>query len=71
MTSAVPVVLKAKSSSKVDIALGLPAAADLYAGRLTRPPVAYAYYVVCPEAAAETPKIKAFTAWLLDEAQAG
>ena len=56
-------------------ALGLPAVADLYAGRLTRPfalglPAAFAYYVVCPEATAETPKVKAFTAWLLDEAQA-
>ena len=48
-------------------ALGLPAVADLYAGRLTRPfalglPAAFAYYVVCPEATAETPKVKAFTA---------
>ncbi len=59
----------------VALARGALAAADLAAERLTRPfalslPAAYAYYIVCPKATADTPKVKAFTTWLLDEAQA-
>ena len=59
----------------VALARGALAAADLAAGRLTRPfalslPAAYAYYIVCPKATAETPKVKAFTIWLLAEAEA-
>lgn len=42
-------------------------------GRLVRPfaqavPVAYAYYVVCPEAAADRSKVAAFRDWVIDEA---
>ena len=49
------------------------AAADLLAGRLVRPftierPAPYAYWVVCPKATAERPKISAFRDWLLAEA---
>ena len=45
------------------------------AGRLVRPfdislPADYAYYMVCAEASADLPKIKAFRDWMLDEAQA-
>jgi LysR family glycine cleavage system transcriptional activator len=59
----------------VALARGALAAADLAAERLVRPfafslPGAYAYYIVCPKATAETPKVKAFTTWLLAEAQA-
>ncbi len=59
----------------VALARGALAAADLAAERLIRPfalslPAAYAYYIVCPKATAETPKVKAFTTWLLAEAQA-
>ena len=48
-------------------------AADLLAGRLVRPftverPAPYAYWVVCPKATAERPKIRAFRDWLLAEA---
>ncbi|MDJ0949658.1 MAG: transcriptional regulator GcvA [Alphaproteobacteria bacterium] len=57
------------------VALGRGAlVADALAdGRLVRPfdislPAEYAYYVVCPETAAETPKNKAFREWLLAEA---
>ena len=50
-------------------------AAELAAGRLVRPfdlvlPVDRAYYLVCPEATAERPKLRAFRAWLLEEAAA-
>jgi LysR family glycine cleavage system transcriptional activator len=47
----------------------------LDAGRLVRPfphqiKGAYQYYVVSPEASADRPAVKAFRAWLLDEAGA-
>ena len=47
----------------------------LDAGRLVRPfphqiRGAYQYYVVSPEASADRPAVKAFRAWLLDEARA-
>ena len=59
----------------VALARGALAAADLAAERLTRPfalslHAAYAYYIVCPKATAETPKVKAFSTWLLAEAEA-
>ena len=49
------------------------AAGDLAAGRLVKPfevslPHELTYYLVCPEATAERPKIAAFRAWLLAEA---
>lgn len=49
------------------------AADDLAAGRLISPftlrlPVPYAYYVICPEEAAEQFEIAAFRGWLLEEA---
>lgn len=49
------------------------AAWDLIGGRLVRlfdvaMPVSYAYWIVCPTAAAKLPKIVAFTEWLLAEA---
>jgi LysR family glycine cleavage system transcriptional activator len=59
------------------VALGRSAlvAADLAAGRLVKPfdlslPFALTYYLVCPEATADRPKIAAFRAWLLAEAKA-
>ena len=49
------------------------AAWDLIGGRLVCPfdvamPVPYAYWIVCPKAAAKLPKIVAFSKWLLAEA---
>jgi len=49
------------------------AAHDLITGRLVRPfnlslPVSYAYWIVCPMASAELPKIARFRDWLLEEA---
>jgi LysR family glycine cleavage system transcriptional activator len=49
------------------------AASDLLVGRLVRPlplalPVGYAYYIVCPKATAERPKIALMRDWLLTEA---
>lgn len=49
------------------------AAGDLITGRLARPfslalPVPYAYWIVCPAAAAKLPKIETFRTWLLAEA---
>ena len=51
------------------------AAWDLIAGRLVRPfaldlPVAYSYWMVCPKATANLPKIAAFRDWLMGEAEA-
>jgi LysR family glycine cleavage system transcriptional activator len=51
------------------------AAWDLIAGRLVRPfglslEVPYAYWIVCPKAAAALPKVSAFREWLLAEAAA-
>ena len=48
-------------------------ALDMAAGRLVRPfdltmPFHFAYYVVCPEAVAEWPKVAAFREWVLEEA---
>ena len=48
---------------------------DLMAGRLARPfavrlKVPYAYYIVCPKATADRPKIATFRKWLLAQAQA-
>ena len=58
----------------VALARGALAADDLRAGRLVRPlsmslPVEYAYYLVCPEATADRPKINAFRDWILAEAE--
>lgn len=57
----------------VGLARGALAADDLAAGRLVKPfklslPSPLAYYLVCPPATAERPKIAAFRAWLLAEA---
>jgi LysR family glycine cleavage system transcriptional activator len=51
------------------------AADEIKAGRLVQLfdetiPTDYSYYLVCPEAAAERPKIAAFRSWLLAEAAA-
>ncbi len=58
----------------VALARSALAADDLAAGRLVKPfdislPSEAAYYVVCPEAASERPKIAAFRAWLVAEAE--
>ncbi len=46
---------------------------DLAAGRLVRPfdleiPTQYSYYLAFPPAHMEVPKVKAFRAWVLEEA---
>ena len=51
------------------------AAHDLINGRLVRPfelalPVAYAYWIVCPAATANLPKIATFRDWIMAEAEA-
>ncbi len=58
------------------VALGRSALAadELAAGRLVKPfeislRTDYAYYIVCPEATADRPKVRAFQDWLLSEAQ--
>ena len=58
----------------VALALSAVAADDLAAGRLVRPfeltvPTSFAYYVVCPPAAAERPKVQAFRRWLRAEVE--
>jgi LysR family transcriptional regulator, glycine cleavage system transcriptional activator len=63
----------AAAGDGVALALSTVAAADLASGRLVKPfavvvPTPFAYYVVCPEATAEGPKVAAFRAWLHAEA---
>ena len=67
------VVQAAAEGQGVALARRLLAAGDLAAGRLIQPfdvsiPHDLAYYLVCPEATAEQPKIAAFRAWLMAEA---
>src|SRR6185437_1118941 len=68
------VVQAAIEGQGVAIARSALAAADLAAGRLVRPfgqslPGDYAYWLVCPEATAERPKVAAFRDWVLAEAR--
>ena len=68
-------LLAAAAGQGVALARGELAGGDLAEGRLVRPfalslPAEFAYYVVCPEAYAERPKIRAFREWLLAEAGA-
>ncbi len=67
------VVQAAVAGQGVALGRSALAAADLAAGRLVKPfdislPAAVAYYVVCPEATAERPKIVAFRDWVIAEA---
>ena len=67
------VVQAAAEGQGVALARRLLAAGDLVAGRLIQPfdvsiPHDLAYYLVCPEATAEQPKIAAFRGWLTAEA---
>lgn len=69
------VVQAAAEGQGVALARVALAAWDIAAGRLVRPfevtlPHDLAYYLVCPEAAAERPRIAAVRAWLLAEATA-
>ena len=57
----------------VSLARTALAASDLIAGRLVRPfdlelPVPYSYWIVCPKATANLPKIAVFRDWLIAEA---
>jgi LysR family glycine cleavage system transcriptional activator len=56
----------------VALAKGAIAADDIKAGRVVRLfemsiPLAFAYYIVYPEAKANWPKISAFRAWLVEQ----
>jgi LysR family glycine cleavage system transcriptional activator len=67
------VVQAAIAGEGVALGRSVLVADGLAEGRLVRPfdvslPVEFAYYVVCPEAFAERPKVKAFRQWLLGEA---
>ncbi|MBV9521885.1 MAG: transcriptional regulator GcvA [Alphaproteobacteria bacterium] len=69
------VIWAAVEGQGVAIARSALAADDLAAGRLVRPfdqsvPGTSPYWLVCPEAIAERPKIVAFREWLLAEARA-
>lgn len=59
----------------IAISTGALAAADMAAGRLVRPfdlalSEAFAYFLVCPHATADRPKIVAFREWIMAEAKA-
>ncbi len=65
------VIQAAIEGQGVALAYSALVADDLAAGRVVRPfeislPTDYCYYFVCPRPVAETPKIAAFRAWLLD-----
>lgn len=68
-------VLEAAAAGRgVALALSTVVAADLAAGRLVMPfavaaPTPFAYYVVCPQATAERPKVAAFRRWLRAEVE--
>ena len=69
------VVQAAAEGQGVALARSALAAGDLAAGRLVQPfavsiPYELAYYLVCPEATADRPKIRRFREWLLAEAAA-
>lgn len=56
----------------VALASSVLVADDLAAGRLIKPfdvtfPVSFCYFVVCPKATADAPKIRAFREWILGE----
>ncbi len=68
------VLMAAIDGQGVALARGTLAAGDLAAGRLVKPfdlalPSNWAYYVVYPPEYRDRPKIKAFRAWLLAEAE--
>jgi LysR family glycine cleavage system transcriptional activator len=72
-TDGAMVVQAAAEGQGVALARTALAAWDIAAGRLVRPfdvsmPHDLAYYLVCPEASAERPRIAAVRAWLLAEA---
>jgi LysR family transcriptional regulator, glycine cleavage system transcriptional activator len=72
-TDAAMVVQAAAEGQGVALARTALAAWDIAAGRLVRPfdvsmPHDLAYYLVCPEASAERPRIAAVRVWLLAEA---
>jgi LysR family transcriptional regulator, glycine cleavage system transcriptional activator len=74
-TDAAMVVQAAAEGQGVALGRTALAAWDIAAGRLVRPfdigmPHDLAYYLVCPEASAERPRIAAVRAWLLAEASA-
>ena len=67
------VIQAAISGQGVALGQSVLVEADLAEGRLVKPfelaiPVDYAYYVVCPENAAERPKVAAFRQWIMEEA---
>jgi LysR family transcriptional regulator, glycine cleavage system transcriptional activator len=72
-TDGAMVVQAAADGQGVALARRQLAAGDLAAGRLVQPfdvsiPQDLAYYLVCPEASAERPKVRRFREWLLAEA---
>jgi LysR family glycine cleavage system transcriptional activator len=74
-TDGAMVVQAAADGQGVALARRQLAAGDLAAGRLVQPfdvsiPQDLAYYLVCPEAGAERPKVRRFRDWLLGEAAA-
>jgi LysR family glycine cleavage system transcriptional activator len=73
-TDSAMVVQAAADGQGVALARRRLAAGDLAAGRLVQPfdvsiPQDLAYYLVCPEAGAERPKVRRFRDWLLAEAE--
>jgi LysR family transcriptional regulator, glycine cleavage system transcriptional activator len=73
-TDSAMVVQAAAEGQGVALARRVLAAGDLAAGRLIQPfdvsiPHDLAYYLVCPEATADQPKIAAFRSWLLAESR--
>ncbi len=69
------VLLAAEQGDGVALARSVLVDRALVSGRLVKPfnlslPTNYAYYMVCPHASLDRPKVKAFGEWILEEAQA-
>ncbi|MFQ6021782.1 MAG: transcriptional regulator GcvA [Acidiferrobacterales bacterium] len=73
-TDAGMLIQAAVAGQGVALARGALAADAIAGDRLVRPfelslPVEFAYYIVCPEATADQPKVVAFREWLLKESE--
>ena len=68
------VIQAAEQGDGVALARSVLVEGAIAAGRLVKAldfalPVEYAYYIVCPHANLNRPKVKAFRAWLIEEAK--
>ncbi len=70
------VLISATAGEGVALGRSVLVAEDLKAGRLVKPfdfslPAGDSYYIITPKGVPDPPKVTAFKAWLIDEAQSG